>query len=280
MAALLAFEQILGERNVPLRESRLLRHDGRGRDEWRRGKAAFGHFASYQSRRPYNRCRYAFQFIPDRPLEDGRQTGLLVGATEILDRWEYDGVRCARMSTDEALRATPYRPELGEEAYDLVWLDSFEDLAERLVIEWGNPRAWSQWANQPKEVVEFRRCAEEPPFPGFGKMVTSFEDIPMLWRSWREALGSVGGVYLLVDPEEGDQYVGSAYGEGGFMGRFDEYAANGHGGNKLLRSRGRANYSVSILEVASSEMSVSDIIGRESVWKRKLGSRAHGLNAN
>ena len=65
MATLLAFEQILGERNVPLRESRLLRHDGRGRDEWRRGRAAFGHFASYQSRRPYNRCRYAFQFIPD-----------------------------------------------------------------------------------------------------------------------------------------------------------------------------------------------------------------------
>ena len=279
MTELLVFEQILRERKVPMRESRLLRHDRRGGDEWRRGKAAFGHFASYQSGRPYNRCRYAFHFIPDRPLEDGRQTALFVGATKILAKRVYDGECRARMSTEEALGATPYRPRRGEDAFDLEWINTFEDLEERLVIEWGNPRAWSQWAKQSKEVVEFRRSAEEPRFPGFGAMVTTFEDIPLLWRSWREVLGSVRGVYLLVHPA-GEQYVGSACGEGGFMGRFDEYAANGHGGNQLLRSRGRANYSVSILEVASSEMSVGDIIGRESVWKNKLGSRAHGLNAN
>ena len=64
------------------------------------------------------------------------------------------------------------------------------------------------------------------------------------------------------------------------MARWDEYAANGHGGNQLLQRRGQANYAVSILEVASSEMSPDEIIGRESVWKDKLGSRAHGLNAN
>ncbi|SDL62959.1 hypothetical protein SAMN04488026_10993 [Aliiruegeria lutimaris] len=64
------------------------------------------------------------------------------------------------------------------------------------------------------------------------------------------------------------------------MGRWSSYAANGHGGNRLLMERPRVNYAVSILEVASPDMSASDIIHREAAWKTKLGSRSHGLNAN
>ncbi len=74
--------------------------------------------------------------------------------------------------------------------------------------------------------------------------------------------------------------MGSAYGAGGFLGRWSSYAATGHGGNKLLMARPRTNYSVTILEVASPDMAPSDIIRRESAWKTKLGSRAHGLNGN
>ncbi|WP_295447301.1 hypothetical protein [uncultured Pseudophaeobacter sp.] len=40
------------------------------------------------------------------------------------------------------------------------------------------------------------------------------------------------------------------------------------------------DYQVSILEVASPEMSAADIIAKEGAWKEKLGARAHGLNAN
>ena len=64
------------------------------------------------------------------------------------------------------------------------------------------------------------------------------------------------------------------------MGRWRAYAMNGHGGNQLLLNRERSNFSVSILEVASPDMSARDIIERESAWKNKLGSRSHGLNAN
>ena len=281
MASLLQFAQIISDRNVDISKSRLLRHDRQGSVEWRRGKEAFGHFASFQggSPSPYNRCRYAFQFIPDHPLQDGRHTALFIGATEVLDEWTHDERRWPRMSTDQALQATRYRAGSGVAAYDLEWMDRFDDLVARLVIEWRNPRAWSQWARQPKEVVELRRWAQEPAFPGFRALMTSFEDISLLWPSWRVALASVRGVYLLVHPD-GDQYVGSAYGDRGFMGRWDEYAANGHGGNQLLRSRGPANYAVSILEVASSEMTPREIIRRETAWKNKLGSRAYGLNAN
>ena len=64
------------------------------------------------------------------------------------------------------------------------------------------------------------------------------------------------------------------------MSRWVSYADNGHGGNKLLRKRKRSNYALSILVIASPDMSASEIIHRENAWKVKLGSRAHGLNAN
>ena len=273
------FDEILRRREVPVSKSRLLRHNDGGASEWRRGKEAFGHFASFQGGQPYNRCRFAFHFIPDRQLEDGRDTALFVGATEVLDSWQHDGQRLPRMSTDEAMTRTPYRAEPGVGAFDLVWMDEFDDLVERLVVEWSNPRAWSQWAERPKEVVELRRERQEPPFPGFLRLATRIDDIPLLWKSWRTALASVGGVYLLV-ASNGDQYVGSASGTGGFLARWDEYAANGHGGNQKLKARERGNYDVSILEVAGSGVTVEEIVRRESAWKAKLGSRAHGLNAN
>lgn len=80
--------------------------------------------------------------------------------------------------------------------------------------------------------------------------------------------------------DQGVQYVGSATGADGFIGRWRTYLANGHGGNVLLRAGGHRDYSVTILEVASPDMSSRDILLREAFWKTKLGARAHGLNAN
>ena len=87
------------------------------------------------------------------------------------------------------------------------------------------------------------------------------------------------GVYLLVS-EGGEQYVGSASGQDGLFGRWMVCAENGHGGNVLLRQRGHRDYAVSILEIASPDMSRDDIVAREAHWKDKLGVRAHGLNKN
>ena len=78
------------------------------------------------------------------------------------------------------------------------------------------------------------------------------------------------GGYLLVHPD-GDQYVGSAYGEGGFLGRWTDYVASGHGGNRLLKKRGRANYTVFVLEVASSAMSPAEIVGRGERVEEQVG---------
>lgn len=122
---------------------------------------------------------------------------------------------------------------------------------------------------------------QDSPFPGFGlfrERISSLEGLP---QSWRAALTSVRGVYLLVT-DDGRQYVGSAYGMDGLLGRWRHYAATGHGGNReLMRLEpSLRDYQVSILEIASPEMSPAEIIAREGIWKTKLGARAHGLNAN
>ena len=114
------FAEIIERRSVPLRYARLLRHDSRGAAEWHRGKEAFGHFASYQSGRagPYNKCRHAFHFIPDRLLDDGGATALFVGATEVRDEWTYDESRLPRMSSEDSLQASSYESPVGGSAED------------------------------------------------------------------------------------------------------------------------------------------------------------------
>ena len=210
--AIIDFAEVVKRRGVDLRQSRLFRHNEEGARQWHRGRDCFGHFASYQGGTPYNSCRYAFQCIPERPLDDGDQAALFVGAMCVGHKWRHNRRRKARMSTPDAIRNSNYRPELGLNAYDLTWMPAFDDLAGRLVIRWGPvaaTRAWSQWAHKNrKDVIELRRHAAEPRFPGFAEFATEFDEIRFLWRSWHDHLAAVKGVYLLVHPD-GDQYVGS-----------------------------------------------------------------------
>ena len=77
-----------------------------------------------------------------------------------------------------------------------------------------------------------------------------------------------------------EHYVGSAYGQDGFLGRWQAYVTNSHGGNIGLRSRDPSDYVVSVLEVAGSNATMQDIIDLETTWKEKLHSRDIGLNRN
>jgi hypothetical protein len=97
---------------------------------------------------------------------------------------------------------------------------------------------------------------------------------------WKAALAAASGVYALTCPKTHELYIGSAYGAGGFFGRWAQYAADGHGGNIQLRSRDRSDYEVSILEVAGSAATVEDVIAMEARWKDKLQTRKMGLNSN
>jgi hypothetical protein len=165
--------------------------------------------------------------------------------------------------------------------YDLALESRLKDLIGKMLINWGmGTRAWIQRADkQNKEIVELRRQFKEDDFPGFLHFVKSLSELDKLPTGWINVLKSSKGIYLLTCPKTKEQYVGSATGDAGFWGRWQDYA-NGHGGNVALKSRDPSDYQVSILEVAGTALTTDDILKAEQLWKSKLQSREMGLNRN
>ena len=127
-------------------------------------------------------------------------------------------------------------------------------------------------------------------FPGFKNIDITFEDLGVIVRqaipSWRAALESVAGVYLISDHAEGKLYVGSATGEGGFWSRWCAYLG-GHGDNVKLRKliddggpQRAHSFHFSVLEIADTHTKPEEVLAREAHWKRVLLSRDHGHNGN
>lgn len=166
--------------------------------------------------------------------------------------------------------------------YDTALTTDLAEYIGRLWIEWGTgARRWVQRPdNQRKAIVELTRTFREDAFPGFTHFITNVSQVQSLLATWIAALRSVRGVYLLSSAKTREQYVGSATGEGGFYGRWLNYAADGHSGNIGLKSSEPSDYQVSILEVSGSATSQDEIVAIEQLWKRKLQSREMGLNRN
>jgi hypothetical protein len=177
--------------------------------------------------------------------------------------------------------------------YHLKRDSRFDSLRDRLIIDWG--RATRSWVQRPinKEVLEIREPGRQlPPFEDYLEFTLTFAQLCDLFgneeahREWRARLSAVGGIYLILAEKSGELYVGSASGEGGFWGRWRQYAATGHGGNALLQNLIRRdpsypfNFRYSVLQILPKSMAREEILRREALHKRKLGSRAKGLNLN
>lgn len=142
----------------------------------------------------------------------------------------------------------------------------------------------------PLPIIEIMREKQAmSDFPGYNKVTISHSELRTIISqrisSWHAALASIKGVYLISDKSTGRKYVGKASGGDGIWNRWADYAKNGHGGNvelkKLLRQKGEGHMSqfqYSILEIADTHASDTDILARESYWMIVLGSRAYGLN--
>jgi len=99
--------------------------------------------------------------------------------------------------------------------------------------------------------------------------------------TWRSALSQWRGIYFIYDAADGKGYVGSAYGKDNLLGRWTNYASNGHGGNKLLLYRQPDHFQFSILQRVSPDMEPDEVIQLESSWKDRLHTREKwGLNGN
>lgn len=128
-------------------------------------------------------------------------------------------------------------------------------------------------------------------FPGFKAVDISKAELDLMVRvnneSWRTALSSVKGVYLISDQLTGKLYVGKADGEDGIWGRWCAYAATGHGGNAGLKDELGAvgderqkDLRFSLLEIADIQSTKDEIAKRESHWKDILRTRQTGFNRN
>jgi hypothetical protein len=270
---LLRFNTLLEAGGLDPEKVYLLRHeDGRlppGRlfSAWLSERSSF---ESYQSQKWTNRFKERSVLASFVVGPDGGT--LFVGL--------YDVVRLSRSSEsfDDPLLGQ-MDPE-DRAIHETQHSDRLEEFEGKLVIDWGPGRNFRQIASQQnKTIVEIRPGLKEPPFPRYINFIHRLGDLPSIWPIWQARLKESKGVYLLAF-DDGTQYVGSASGGLGFWQRWSDYLRNGHGGNQVLirDQRDARTATVSILEISGSADTDDEIIGREMLWQRKLGTRAKRLD--
>lgn len=170
--------------------------------------------------------------------------------------------------------------------FDLEQSNHLSELKMRLVIGWRAPRRWhvkaASAANYPvKEIVD----AAPVRFPGFTALVLDYPQLQAVIRehryaTWRTALSSVIGIYLITDTRDGRHYVGKADGSETLLQRWAAYASNGSGGNVAIRDSDPSTFRFSVLRVYDPATPSREIDTAESHFKLALDSRVHGLNRN
>ena len=176
--------------------------------------------------------------------------------------------------------------------YDLEPVDCLQEYEHRLVIEWGNAAiSWHQKGTTEKPVLAIDSPIKEP-FIGYDNVVLSYAQLKEVvqnrevYELWQTALSAVKAIYLIVDTKNGKQYVGSAYGKDGLLGRWRVYVDTLHGNNKLMKEvvcayPDRYQYfQFSILQILPKTITDDEIIDIESLWKKKLGTIPFGMNDN
>ncbi len=116
--------------------------------------------------------------------------------------------------------------------------------------------------------------------PPWQELSLTWAALGMLPLKWQTVLGQWRGVYYIFDAKVGKGYVGSACGVENILGRWKNYAASGHGGNKKLRELDPRDFTFTILERTSPDMDPAETTQLESTWKERLHTREYGLNDN
>ncbi len=174
--------------------------------------------------------------------------------------------------------------------YKLIEVGGFEDLKERVIIDWGKGAIkWDQYLYNRKEVVEIQPGLHFQIFRDFD-FILSFQQLKEIIKNkypdWKRMLSATNAVYLISDTKTGKQYVGSTWGAEGVWGRWSSYANTGHGNNKTLKelwSKNKNyadNYSFSILMLLPKTITQEQATQKETLYKKKLGTNSFGLNNN
>jgi hypothetical protein len=176
--------------------------------------------------------------------------------------------------------------------FDLTHVDLLKDYEGRLTIDWGNSaRMWHQKGTTEKPIIAIQ-SDEKKVFSGFENVILAYDELkeilenPLVYEAWHTALSSVNAIYLIVDRETGQQYVGSAYGKDGLLGRWSCYVDSLHGNNKKMKELLLAHpdryhqFQFSILQILPKTVTDDEAIHTECLYKKKLQSIQFGLNDN
>jgi GIY-YIG catalytic domain len=260
------FNYLLEQAGIDLRDVRFVRHqDGRtkgNRTPYSLFKHRYHEFMEYQSHQSlrnesyFGDAKYWAVFVVTPQREN-----LFVGLYNVISK--------CRSKVGTVVLGSPLQEE--EICYELVLSEELKEYKNKLTIEWGKGvMNWIHRADQQKKaILSIRQNEFEPPFPGYLMLIEHLSAIDGLPDSWIGRLREAKGVYLLTCSKTDENYVGSATGEGGFYGRWQEHAAVGGDGVRF-KNREPGELQVSILEVAGSGMTEADIVEAEYRWMKKL----------
>ncbi len=181
----------------------------------------------------------------------------------------------------------------GENAiFELIKIDALAEVENKLMIDWGSStRMWHQKGTTEKPIISIQPD-EKKVFTGFENLVKTYDELKEIidnrevYEAWHTALSSVYAIYLIVDTETGKQYVGSAYGENGLLGRWSVYVQTRHGNNKEMKQvvckypeRYHA-FQFSILQILPKTLTDEEVVQIENLWKKKLLTHKFGMTDN
>lgn len=209
--------------------------------------------------------------------------------------YKVNGVKCpdTKKNMPKGMPEIEAKQFKGENAiFDLEPVDYLKEYEGKLIIDWGNAAiSWHQKGTIEKPIISILPD-EKKVFSGYENLVKTYDQLKeiieneQVYESWHTALKSVYAIYLIIDTETGEQYVGSAYGEEGLLGRWKAYVSSQHGNNKKMKEL-ICNYperyhafQFSILQILPKTLTDEQIVGIENLWKMKLQSKKFGMNDN
>jgi hypothetical protein len=154
----------------------------------------------------------------------------------------------------------------------------------KLIVQWpGKELSWWRWAD--RNQFEIHAIREESAFeaemPDWEQLILKRNELHAMPSRWKARLREWRGIYFIFDSTDGKGYVGSASGPENILGRWENYAASGHGDNQLLKKRKPESFVFSILQRLSPDTSPAEVVRIENTWKERLHTQApYGLNDN
>lgn len=205
-----------------------------------------------------------------------------IGEWETLDLQGYRSF--AGNSELEAFGMTGRSEDMGDcLAFELEKQDALQEYAGRLTVDWPLPyQQWWRWADRGSFPIASisRDSLFRQAMPDWREIVLGWNELSALPASWKASLAEWRGIYLIWDTVRNAGYVGSAAGSENILGRWQDYASTGHGGNIELCKSNPADLRFSILQRTSPDLEPADIQRIEAGWKDRLHTREFGLNRN